>query len=444
MNPFRNQLAGNRLRRSIGGLVLGVLLLVVYFSVVGVEEVRRVLWTVPPKRILSLLIVGGVPLVFWGLGLHLITGRLGVSIRRSYAILLYAASGFLNAITPFGQVGGDPVTAVLFRRAIGTDFETGLAAIGSLNALNRVAAVVLGLLGVGYLGSRVTVGGALRNAAVLVTGLSIAVALGLIVGWRYRHQLVSVLASLLTPLLSGGARLAPHVTPPTREGIERRGYRFIGAIDRLASDPRRLAVVFALSIAGQLAVAASLWIALATIGFDAPIAIVLLIIPIGKLAGIAPTPGGFGSSEALLAVLLIATTGVVAPIAGAAVLLYRASAFWVPSLVGGLVTGWFIVVGNASGRDLDQPRTVPGGHDGTLPSVGDESIPTPGQSTVPRILIGLAVSLAVLVTVVVHRSHLVVEPNSIVVHAIRDTSLVVLSFILTWALLHRLPRGWLS
>ncbi|MDX1745350.1 MAG: hypothetical protein R3324_05375, partial [Halobacteriales archaeon] len=57
-------------------------------------EVRRVLWTVPPRRILSLLIVGGVPLVFWGLGLHLVFGRLEVSLRLSNAILLYAASGF--------------------------------------------------------------------------------------------------------------------------------------------------------------------------------------------------------------------------------------------------------------------------------------------------------------------------------------------------------------
>jgi hypothetical protein len=123
-----------------------------------------VLWTVPPRRILSLLIVGGVPLVFWGLGLHPVLGRLGVSIRLFDSILLYAASGFPNAITPFGQGGGDPVSAVLFRRTIGTDFEIGLVAVGGLNALDRVAAVVLGLLGVGYLGSRVAVGGVLRNA----------------------------------------------------------------------------------------------------------------------------------------------------------------------------------------------------------------------------------------------------------------------------------------
>ena len=97
----------------------------------------------------------------------------------------------------------------------------------------------------------------------------------------------------------------------------------------------------------------------------------------------------------------------------------------VPSslIVGGLATGWFVVVGDASGGNLDQPRPVPGGHDGTLPSVGDGSITTPGQSAVPGIRIAVAVSLAVLVTVVVHRSHLVVEPDSIVVRAIRETAL---------------------
>lgn len=431
-----------RVRRTLGGLLLGGLLLLVYVTVVGVEEMRHVLWSVPPRRILSLLIVGSVPLIVWGLGLHLVLDRLGVSVRFVTSVLLYCVSGFLNAITPFGQAGGDPATAVLFGRAIGTDFETGLVAIGSLNALNRVAAVVLGLLGVGYLGSRLTVSGTLRNAAVLVTGLSIVVALGLGVVWRYRYRLLRVVTRVLTPLVSGGARLVPGVTPPAREAIEQRGHRFIGAIDRLASDPRRLAVVFGLSLTGQLAVAASLWIALAALGFDASLAVVLLIIPLGKLAGIAPTPGGVGSSEALLAVLLVSTTGVGVPIAGAAVLLYRASAFWFPSLVGGLVTGWFAVVGR--GTDPDQTRSGPGGHDGMLASDVDESSPTPASSMVPKMLIALSVSLAVLVAIVMHRSQLVVEPNSIVVHAVRDTSLVVLSFVLTWATLYRLPRGWVS
>ena len=51
---------------------------------------------------------------------------------------------------PFGQTGGDPVSAVLIDRVAETEYETGLAAIGSVNALNRIASIFLGLLAVSY------------------------------------------------------------------------------------------------------------------------------------------------------------------------------------------------------------------------------------------------------------------------------------------------------
>jgi hypothetical protein len=136
----------------------------------------------------------------------------------------------------------------------------------------------------------------------------------------------------------------------------------VAAVDRLASDPRRLALVFGLSVAGHLAVASTLWVALAGLGFDARVAVVLLVIPLAKLAGFAPTPGGFGSAEAMLAALLLAVT----------------------------------------------------------------------------------VSLAVTTLVVIHRSRLLVEPDSILVHAVRDSAVVLVSFVPTWILLRRLPRQWLG
>ncbi|WP_372911744.1 YbhN family protein [Salinigranum sp.] len=433
-----------RLRRVLGGLLLGGLLLVVYFSVVGIGEVRRALWVVPPRRLLSLLIVGGVSLLFWGLGLHLVFDRLDISVGPTTSILLFTAAGFFNGITPFGQAGGDPVAAVLFRRALGTDFETGLAAIGSVNALNRVAAVFLGLLGVGYLGSRVAAGGNLRTAALVVTGLSVVVALGLMAAWQSRYRLVGRIAAGLTPLARAGARVVPGVRPSSRAALERRGRRFIAAIDRLAADPRRLALVFGLSVAGHLAVASTLWVALAGLGFDVSVAVVLLVIPLAKLAGLAPTPGGFGSAETMLATLLLSTTTVDAPVAGAAVLLYRASAFWLPSLVGGLVAGWFVVTGNAGGTGAASPGATLRGGGRPNSSTDDESHVPVSRSTLPRILLAVTVTLAVTTVVVIHRSRLLVEPDSIVVHAVRDTAVVLVSFVLTWFLLRRLPRRWLG
>ena len=91
------------LLRVAGGVGLGTLLLIGYFGLIGVGDVRRVLLTMPPKRIVSILAVGLIPLVFWGLGLYLVLDRLGYRTRLTTAVLLFSVSGFLNSITPFGH-----------------------------------------------------------------------------------------------------------------------------------------------------------------------------------------------------------------------------------------------------------------------------------------------------------------------------------------------------
>lgn len=133
--PASNE-AGPRLWRRVGGLIIGIGLLVGYILLVGIDEVRRALWAVPPQRIASLLVLAGMSLVCWGLGLRLVFERLGCSVRYRNVVLLFSVSSFLNTITPFGQLGGDPVSAGVFNRAFGADFETSLAAISSLSALN--------------------------------------------------------------------------------------------------------------------------------------------------------------------------------------------------------------------------------------------------------------------------------------------------------------------
>jgi hypothetical protein len=439
MSTLGKRLRDARVGRAIGGLLLGGALMAAFLSVVGPGEVSRALWRVPPARLGSLLLVGVAPLVFWGIGLQLVFGRLGRPLPIGKSVLLFSASGFCNAITPFGQAGGDPLAAVLFGRAIGADFETGLAAIGSLNAINRIATVFLGLLGVGYLGSTLTAGGSLGRAALVVAGLAIAGTVVLLVCWRYRRRLVGAFAAVLAPIVRGVVRLVPGADPPARESIERRGRRFVGALERIASDPVRLTAVFGLAVAGQLAVASALWVALASFGADASLAVVLLVIPIAKVGAVAPTPGGVGSTEGLLAMLLVSTTGASPPTAGATVMLYRLSAFWLPGVGGGLAAGWFLAVGSDGGTG-DRFPSGSGVDDGTSETGRGEGVE--GPSAVPRMLLAIVFWTAVLVTVVLHRGDLFVEPDSLVVHLTRDAALVALSVVVTWSVLRRLPSRW--
>lgn len=423
--------------RTLSAFVLGGVLLAGYVWLVGPAAIHRALVSVSPRRLSSLIVVGVVPFVIWGLGLHLIFRRLGLARRLLTAVLLFSAANFLNSVTPFGQAGGDPVSAILFKRSLRTDFETGLAAIGSLNALNRIASVFLGLLGIGYLGTQVAFSQTLEIAAVVVVAVTVIVLGGAAVIWQYRelilHWSSGALAKVLKP-----TRHLPGITPPSRDSLLQRGYRFIEAIGSLVDSPGILAWVFLAGIAGKLAVASTLWVALAALGVSAPFAVVLLLIPVAELSGTAPTPGGFGSAEAVLTALMMATIGVDAAIAGAAALLYRASAFWLPAMFGGMVTAWYAI---------SEPHSRKGAADASGISHTSLAEETPLMEwdtdlTVTILLLAVSGALVTLVAVVVHGQQLLIEPESLLVHATRDSALVVVSFGLTWFVLREITVRW--
>lgn len=433
MATLRDRLFGGRTRRTVLSFFVAGGLLALYYTLIGIGSIRNALTGIGPQRIASLVIIGFVPMLLWGFGFHLVLDRLGYPLRPWRAILLFNASSFLNGITPFGQAGGDPISAVLIGRVAKADYESSLAAIGSVNALNRVASIFLGLLGVSYLGSQVAFSGAIENAAVVVVSLSVGLLIGAAVGWRYRVYLVNSLTMILTPIAGSVARIVPSVSPPTHQAVTHRLHRFVQSIERLGSDPVRLAFVFSLGIAGQLAVAVTLWVALAALGFDAPLNVILLIIPLAKLSGAAPTPGGFGSAEALLTTLLITTTGVSAGVAGAAALLYRASAFWLPMLTGGLAAAGFLSISDNESMAHASSRIR------KRKSANDTAVDHQSPAPIARLLIAAAVGLSALVITVVHLRHVLIEPRNIIVHTTRDVALTILIFTTVW-----IGLGWLS
>jgi uncharacterized membrane protein YbhN (UPF0104 family) len=80
---------------------------------------------------------------------------------------------------------------------------------------------------------------------------------------------------------------------------------------------------------------AALGAAFAATGHAVPVDVLILGYIIGYIANMLPVPGGFGILEAGLAGTLI-LYGAPATPAAAAVIVYHAIAFWVPS-VGGLI-----------------------------------------------------------------------------------------------------------
>lgn len=330
-----------------GRLVLaafGALLIVV--ALLWVSDPRTVvhhLDAVTRSEAVLLLGVALLPLIVWGCALSALLCGVGVPVGIPRSVALFTASVFLNNVTPFGQVGGDPPSAVLIAHVTGTRVEQGLAGITSLNLINRLASLLVGLVGIAVLARSLGPVGPWVDAAIGILGSGIALA---VVVWLYARR--SLLAERITPPLAMVAirigRLLPGLSAPTGEEVSARVRGFVTAVERLAADPRRLGVVLGLGILGQLLVAEILWLALSALGMSVSPAIVLLVVPTAKLSGLVPTPGGAGGVIALVAGLLTATTGFSLGATTSGAILYRAVAFWFPTVLGGIVALGLTVV----------------------------------------------------------------------------------------------------
>jgi len=320
---------------ALGGFAAGLAVLGALFWILGVEAVLAELAPARP-RVLALLVITSLGWLFaWSLTLVTVLGSLGHPVSIATGTLVFAAGQFANNVTPFGQAGGEPVTALFISNTVDAEYETSLAAIASADAVHLFPSVLLGTIGLAVYAVRFTVGPRLREAAVVLGAVP---AVALVLGYasvRHRTAVESAVARVLTRLASVLGRTIPGRSPPDPAWIRARIEGFSTAIGRIAADRRRLAVAGLFSMVGWLCLAGSLWLSLYALGHQVSVAAVLVIVPVSTVASVTPLPGGLGAAETVVVVLLVSVTAVSPVIAGATVVLDRLATFWLPTGLGG-------------------------------------------------------------------------------------------------------------
>jgi uncharacterized protein (TIRG00374 family) len=336
-------MAGGRLRATILGFVGALAVFAALFAFAGVDDILAQL-AGADLRLVTLVFLATLGwLAAWGFSLRTVLNVLGVPLSVPQAFFVFTGAMFSNNVTPFGQAGGEPITALLISRVADTEYETGLAAIASVDTLNFVPSITIAVVGVGYYVTETTLGTtrrlefALAAVAVLAVGVP---ALGYL-AWQRRYRLESRVVGTLTPVVRRIARRLPRVPVPTVGGLEHRINGFFRAIERVATNPRGLALALALSATGWFFQMLGLWLAFRAIGTPIPLSVALFVVPIGAIAGVTPLPGGAGGIESVLVVLLVAAPlpTVTEPVALAAVVVFRGMVYWTPTVLGGAVTG---------------------------------------------------------------------------------------------------------
>jgi len=326
---------GNRWA-TVVGFTGALVVLAVLVWIVGIGDIIDALQRIQPLMLVVIGLNAVAWLLLWGMALRTVLGALGQPISVRMAALVFAGAVFSNKVTPFGQAGGEPVTAYLISRATDSEYETGLAAIASVDALHFVPSIGYAIAGLTFVAvGAVTLGRNLLFATAAVALLVLALPVAAYLGWRYRYELEAVVVRMVTPILRWIGHVLPRREPPSAAAIEQRIETFFKSIDRVAGSRTTLLEALGFSALGWLALCGSLWLSLYALGFTVSFGAILLVVPVGAMAGIAPLPGGLGLVDGVLAALVVTTTGVASGIALAAVLIHRGATFVLPTVIGG-------------------------------------------------------------------------------------------------------------
>jgi len=324
-----------RLTATVGGFLVAAVVFAVMFYVV---DARQVLAEARSADLALLAVVAALILawnVAWGLELWTVLEALGVDAPVKTALLVNAAGAFANHVTPFGQAGGEPVTAWLLTQSADTDYEVSLASIASLDAINVVPSTTFALVGAGYYVT--TVPRLPTELRGLPTALAGVVAAAAVVGaalYVFRDGVGRVVASAAYRLVHAVTDRVPRLTPPSRASVMNRIRTFAGAIGRVAGDRRRLAGAVALSALGWGFQALGLWVTFLALDTTIPFYVPFFVLPLGTMGAVLPTPGALGGTEAINVTALTVVTSAAAPTVAAAVTLHSVGGYLLTTSVG--------------------------------------------------------------------------------------------------------------
>jgi hypothetical protein len=322
-------------RATVAGFAGALAVLALLAWLVGLEELLAVLSMANPSGITAVLAAAVVWLVAWALALATVLSALGAPISAPRAVAVYAGVLFSNNVTPFGQAGGEPISALLISESADTAYENALAAIASADSINFVPSTGLALIGVTYYSIAAASGDELRLATASVVLLAVGMPIAGVLAWRNRERLEAGIGRTVTPVAKAIGRRVPRLSAPTRNVVENRVDGFFRSLEDVAGDRQSLTIAIGLSTVGWIAQATALWCAFYAIGVPVSPEAVLVAVPVGAIASVTPLPGGLGGVEAALIGLLVPLAGVSAATAAAAIVLHRGAIYWLPTFIGG-------------------------------------------------------------------------------------------------------------
>jgi uncharacterized membrane protein YbhN (UPF0104 family) len=339
----RRRLRSGLLSAAVLSVLLGGLVLAIPGLGAASHRVAHASWT-------WIVLAGGLELASC-LGYVLAFQGIFSDIPARFAALVATAEQAFGAVVPVGGAGGIAAGGWLLSRAgmpVRTIAERSAVLFLLTSATNVVALILAGTgLAIGLFAGPHELALSALPAGVGVAVLALFLALGVRGSGRTGDG---------GSLASRALRATAQASATTLRALQRPGWRLaVGALVFLLCD------------------IAALWLTVHALGYDVPVAPLLLAYLIGYLANAIPIPGGLGVLDGGLAAALL-LYHVPAPAALGGVLLYHALALWIPALSG--TVGFLAAQRQINSGGVSYPSRLQSRHSGGRDSRERSTVPS--------------------------------------------------------------------
>lgn len=308
----------------VATVILGTL---VYMS--DLEKMISALRHAEPGYIVLSLVFGFSGFLLWSVNWHNFFKISNIDAGLARTFQLFAASRFLNLVTPLGQFGGQPVMAYLVAKESNASYEKSLATLSSADLIVIMPVTVYILLGYFYLSLTSVVPGQVHQASTFASGLALFGLFMGYMGWRRPAILKDILFMVFSKVDIFTGKDSDLV-----DKIDQFLTNLEDSYRRIGQNPFAILKSFILVHIAYLFKILAFFVITLALGMNMSFFHALLVIPLVSIANFSPTPGGTGAVEAALAGLIVLVVNVNLSAAVLATLLYRVATYWLGVVVG--------------------------------------------------------------------------------------------------------------
>jgi hypothetical protein len=319
------------LKRVIFGFIISILSVGLIVTFVGFEQVIDSLSRADSRYlILALLMIFGW-ILCWSTVFYIFTRRLSLGFGFVGSTLTYTTVLMANAVTPFGQAGGEPVAAAFVKNVADKEYEECLAIISVVDILNFTPAIVLFSISSLLIQLNNNLGQLFQKVTLLFASVTVVVLVSLGLIYTNRDKVESGIVGSLS-YINNKLKQIPVIPTTDNQQIEDSVSEFRENLSKIISSPSDIIIPALFSILGMAFQSIALLFSLKSLGLDVPISSVLFAVPVAGLASVLPLPGGSGGIESVMIIILHVYTSPVEDIT-AGVVIMRSGVFWIPIVV---------------------------------------------------------------------------------------------------------------